>query len=92
MRTPVEDKPRVAPCEILTGTPDLITSNGVGPSWRGVDAVLEGDDLEESLLDQLENPVAEFDGRGVRGGIVLEPVKVEVKLLDFVVVIGLNVG
>jgi len=92
VRSSVQDKPRVASCKVLSSAPDLIRSNGMGSSGRGVDAVTEGDDLEEPLLDQLDDTVTQLDGRRLRGGIVLEPVEMEMELLDLIVVIGLEAG
>ena len=88
----VQDKPRKASCKVLTSTPDFIRSNWVGAAGGGVDTIAARNDLEEPLLNKLKDPVSQLDSRGLGIGIVLEPVDMEMKLLDLIVVIGLETG
>lgn len=92
MWTTVQHKPGITTCEILPRTPHFITSNGVRTTGGSVDTVFEGHDLEEPFTDKFEDSVAEFDSGLVRGLVVLEPVEMEVELLNLVVVVGLQVG
>lgn len=90
--TTVQDKPRVAAGKVLSSTPDLIAANWMRTSWGSVDSVPEGNHLEEPLLDQFQDTIAQPHCTGVRSSVVLEPIEVKVELLNLVVVLGLEAG